>query len=522
MIRERTIGRFDPGVAAAVLVSAMATSLAPANTLTAEGAPIEFGAPIAPEDDSSSSFAPQLTSPGVGRLVAVFTQNNEIQDAVIASSEDGGFTWSQPQSLNDRVVRQSHEPTVVWDGVGLAAWPFRPVETAGGFTRIAVRPLDRLGAPAGPSVVLDPLGPLLDRSFPVVDIRGDIGVCAWRERSLFTPDTTRVVAALSRDGYRTWSASAVIDTFVQSRRGPAVATNGDVCLLTYAALERYVVRLDLRSDVETWGRVYTAPTEHLTRFGSDCDMVHVRDDSFAMIYDADLDSTGLAAVLFSRTDDNGSTWSAPRIVSRAEAVGQHAGEPFLWVDERMWFHVVWRQNTPFVFDQTLFYACSTDGGASWSVPVALTEEPGVLVISGSRGASLCVDTAGEVVVAWAVNEPTGPLRLRFATTRMTPFSVSPVPGAFLQTAPNPFWSRATVRVAVPEAAEITADIFDVGGRRVASLARPPNDRGDVEIAWTGVSDRGDRLPAGVYLWNITVRGETYGTTHRAQSVKLSR
>jgi hypothetical protein len=358
-----------------------------------------------------------------------------------------------------------------------------------------------------------------------VDISRDVGVCTWLEESLFTPDTVRVVAALSRDGYRTWTASAVIDTFVESRRGPAVATNGEVCLLTYSALERYVVRLDLRSDEETWMRVYTAPTEQAYRFGTNCDMMHVREASFAMVYEAGLDSTGLTAILFTRTDDNGSTWSVPRVVSRGEAISQHSGEPFLWVDEREWFHVVWRQNTPFVFDQTLFYACSADGGASWSVPIQLTEKAGVLQVSGSRGAAVCVDAAGEVAVAWAEWTPEGPflpLRLRFATTRVTPFVVSPVPGAFLHAAPNPFWSRATVRVAVPEPAEITAEIFDVGGRRIASLVRPADDRGDVELVWTGVSDRGDRLPAGVYHWNITVRGETYRTTHRAQSVKLSR
>jgi len=69
----------------------------------------------------------------------------------------------------------------------------------------------------------------------------------------------------------------------------------------------------------------------------------------------------------------------------------------------------------------------------------------------------------------------------------------------LTAAPNPFNPRVTIALALPRAAVVRGDLFDVAGRRVAQLVDGPFDAGVHEIVWNGRNDRGQAAPSGVYL-----------------------
>ncbi|MEM1042108.1 MAG: hypothetical protein AAGI91_05710 [Bacteroidota bacterium] len=60
--------------------------------------------------------------------------------------------------------------------------------------------------------------------------------------------------------------------------------------------------------------------------------------------------------------------------------------------------------------------------------------------------------------------------------------------------PNPFAAQATVRFALPEAAEVRCVVYDALGRRVATLAEGWRDAGYHEAVFDGCG-----LPAGLYL-----------------------
>ncbi len=72
-------------------------------------------------------------------------------------------------------------------------------------------------------------------------------------------------------------------------------------------------------------------------------------------------------------------------------------------------------------------------------------------------------------------------------------------------APNPFRDGATVRFALPEAAEVRLTVYDLVGREVARLAEGPHEAGHHTARFDGRS-----LPSGVYVVRLTA-GDFVGT-----------
>ncbi len=67
-------------------------------------------------------------------------------------------------------------------------------------------------------------------------------------------------------------------------------------------------------------------------------------------------------------------------------------------------------------------------------------------------------------------------------------------------APNPFGSRTLVRFTLPGESDVTLDVLDVGGRRVRSLVLGErHSAGTHVVEWDGRSDRGERVPSGMYF-----------------------
>jgi hypothetical protein len=69
--------------------------------------------------------------------------------------------------------------------------------------------------------------------------------------------------------------------------------------------------------------------------------------------------------------------------------------------------------------------------------------------------------------------------------------------------PNPTRGQATVEYALPEAREVTLEVYDVLGRRVATLADGEKPAGRHEA-----SLEARRLPSGVYFGRLEAGGET--------------
>jgi len=74
-----------------------------------------------------------------------------------------------------------------------------------------------------------------------------------------------------------------------------------------------------------------------------------------------------------------------------------------------------------------------------------------------------------------------------------------LPGWSLKAVPNPFNPQTTIRFSVQEPGPVTVMILDVAGRLVTELVSESLPVGEHEIAWNGLTDRGQKAPSGVYL-----------------------
>lgn len=72
-----------------------------------------------------------------------------------------------------------------------------------------------------------------------------------------------------------------------------------------------------------------------------------------------------------------------------------------------------------------------------------------------------------------------------------------------QNYPNPFVDQTTIEYALPQAEFVTIEIFNVLGQRVRTLVRDEQDAGYHRISWDGMSDAGDAVASGMYLYVFT-------------------
>lgn len=81
--------------------------------------------------------------------------------------------------------------------------------------------------------------------------------------------------------------------------------------------------------------------------------------------------------------------------------------------------------------------------------------------------------------------------------------VRPAAFALAAVRPNPSPGRTTIEFDVPRSAQVRVEVFDVLGRRVATLADATFPAGRHAIAWDGATSAGERVRAGVYLCRMT-------------------
>ena len=68
-----------------------------------------------------------------------------------------------------------------------------------------------------------------------------------------------------------------------------------------------------------------------------------------------------------------------------------------------------------------------------------------------------------------------------------------------QNYPNPFNPVTAIRFALPQPGDIALELFDVTGRRLATIAEGRFDAGEHEVRWDGSG-----FASGVYLYRLHV------------------
>jgi len=74
--------------------------------------------------------------------------------------------------------------------------------------------------------------------------------------------------------------------------------------------------------------------------------------------------------------------------------------------------------------------------------------------------------------------------------------------------PNPFTSATTVRLNLAAREKVRAHVYDIAGRRVASIADRVFGAGESSIVWNGIDDTGRPVAAGLYFLSVKTEKRT--------------
>ena len=77
-----------------------------------------------------------------------------------------------------------------------------------------------------------------------------------------------------------------------------------------------------------------------------------------------------------------------------------------------------------------------------------------------------------------------------------------------QNLPNPFNPATTIRFTLPERTYATLRVYDVAGRRVATVLSKEIPAGPHRVVWDGKNGRGEPAASGVYFYSLTADGRT--------------
>jgi hypothetical protein len=93
----------------------------------------------------------------------------------------------------------------------------------------------------------------------------------------------------------------------------------------------------------------------------------------------------------------------------------------------------------------------------------------------------------------------------------TPVGVELLPARleFSPINPSPSVREARMRFGLPRAAQVDLEIFDVQGRRLATVVSGIKPAGWHDVTWQGRTDAGDRAGAGLYFARFRAEGQTF-------------
>lgn len=86
-----------------------------------------------------------------------------------------------------------------------------------------------------------------------------------------------------------------------------------------------------------------------------------------------------------------------------------------------------------------------------------------------------------------------------------------VPDKFLlyQNFPNPFNPSTTIEYELPVNGNVKIEVYDLLGSKVKTLVNDFEYSGKHSIQWSGISEAGEKVSSGVYLYNLNFDNQTY-------------
>ena len=136
---------------------------------------------------------------------------------------------------------------------------------------------------------------------------------------------------------------------------------------------------------------------------------------------------------------------------------------------------------------------------------------GIGSISGSASGLYAVSTStgAATLVGSFVTNGTTDGALTFIPDQITGVGPLPIGERGLAASPNPFTRETAVVYSLDRPARVEVAVFDIAGRRVATLFRGTQGSGDQRVMWNGKTNGFD-APVGVYFVRVVVDGSQRG------------
>jgi hypothetical protein len=89
-----------------------------------------------------------------------------------------------------------------------------------------------------------------------------------------------------------------------------------------------------------------------------------------------------------------------------------------------------------------------------------------------------------------------------------PIATPALPLTLYQNSPNPFNPSTTIRYYLPEKSRVRLEIYDISGRRIASLVNGDQEKGSYIAEWNGKDEHGNPAASGIYFYKLAAGKET--------------
>jgi hypothetical protein len=222
---------------------------------------------------------------------------------------------------------------------------------------------------------------------------------------------------------------------------------------------------------------------------------------------------GDADVFFSRSTNNGQTWSQPvRINNDLIGNGKIQYWPWIAVNELGKIAVLWMdtRNTPNNSIIEAYLARSTDGGNTFTNELISSQQSPTL-IPGSNvrfGDYICLDyRVNRIVPVWTDERAGGYNMEIYSAVINDAVGIEPVsneiPSDFVleQNYPNPFNQSTTFNVQCSLAGDAEIKVFDLAGKELATVLNERLQPGTYRINYDASG-----LASGIYFYSLFVNG----------------
>jgi hypothetical protein len=295
-------------------------------------AQVAFSTPANISNNTNSSLTPQVAVDATGNIYAVWEDDTASNSNILFSrSTNGGAIFSTPQNIS-KSSRSSFNPLIA------------------------------------------------------VDAQGAVNV-VWVSNA---PGNNDIFFSRSTDGGSTFSAPLNLSNDPADSLSPQLAVDaaGNINIVWESDDIKFGVLFSHSTD---GGATFSTPLDLATNTGGSfaAQLALASDGSINVVWEDDTNSG--SSISYSRSSDNGATFSAPKNLSSANSFGSQIA-----VDASGNIFVIWADSTPGNLD--IFFSRSIDQGATFSTPKNLSNTP-----STSLHAHIAVAATSGVYVVWEEN-----------------------------------------------------------------------------------------------------------------------